>query len=178
MKSLLAAAPRPLRAMLWNLKYRFLGYEEPTGKQLADRVLAFSPNSLLELGCGRGLLNKLLREGGWTGMYTGIDISATAIKDAKKCEDGRTKFHVCSIEDYDPRLKFDVIALVESLYYVQPEAVRRLLNRLYNHSLNPRGHILIRICDLKKHAVHVCAVLSEFPWSEQQGQWFIISKQD
>ena len=94
--------------------------------------------SLLDVGCGEGLLRRRLHPTAF-GQYTGIDF-AEAVARAAHLRDERTEFVVADMTEYAPRHRFDVIALNEVLMYF-PDPVLGLAR--YASQLQPAGVLLV-----------------------------------
>jgi 2-polyprenyl-3-methyl-5-hydroxy-6-metoxy-1,4-benzoquinol methylase len=71
--------------------------------------------SLLDVGCGEGVLQRRLRALGYA-RYLGIDSSEEAIARAQTERDARTEFRCADAETYMPQDRFDVIVFNEVLY--------------------------------------------------------------
>jgi len=69
--------------------------------------------SVLDIGCGIGLLNEYLN----SYEYVGIDLSKEAIKTAREAFNYVT-FHVADADTYKPEREYDYIVFNESLYYM------------------------------------------------------------
>lgn len=78
---------------------------------------AFGSKKVVELGCGFGDYSQQISEAGFD--VTGLDISETAIKKAKK-KNQRPSFEVGNISDFDllKRLNPDIIVMAEITWYV------------------------------------------------------------
>lgn len=64
--------------------------------------------SVLDLGCGIGLLAPALIEHGF--QYTGVDVSVVAVEQARQnCRDGRAEFVVADLVAYEDPRQFDVV---------------------------------------------------------------------
>jgi SAM-dependent methyltransferase len=101
---------------------------------------------------------KGLRRAGWQGQYCGVDISAAAIRVASDIETGpNSSWIVSDIESFDSHLKWDVIALIESVYYIKIKKVVEVLNCAMR-ILNPGGYVLLRIHDSSKHHQYIDAI--------------------
>ena len=95
--------------------------------------------SVLDIGCGSGLLAGWLCEGDER-RYLGIDLSPVAIAQARDLVGGRARFAVADAAGFDPGEPFDIIIFNEMLYYLEePEAV---LAR-YARVLGPGGVFII-----------------------------------
>ena len=101
--------------------------------------------SILDLGCGIGILQKKLS--GMYSHYTGIDLSDEAIKIAKEREDENTIFYSHDITNYTPEEKYDCIIFNESIYYLNEP-----LETLKKHKsfLKKNGVIIISMWDYKE----------------------------
>jgi 2-polyprenyl-3-methyl-5-hydroxy-6-metoxy-1,4-benzoquinol methylase len=158
--NLRANVPVFLKKLIWEIKYGFRNYAMPVAPGDVVSHLSRLPNHarILELGCGGGSLLKALREAGWQGHYCGSDISEAAIRGASKIEkNGNSSWIVSDIESFASDLKWDVIALVEVIYYVKIDQVSAVLNRAVG-MLNPGGYLLLRIHDFSKHHQYVDAI--------------------
>lgn len=93
-------------------------------------------NSVLDLGCGAGLLSDYLS----IGRYTGVDIAENAICEAAMHRKG--SFICASAESYVPDSAYDVIVFNESLYYLpNPKSV---LWR-YQTYLSDQGYFIVSL---------------------------------
>jgi len=114
-------------------------YEELTTKK-----------SLLDVGCGKGVLFSYLRKKHDASElnYTGIDISANAVKAASAKFPG-VSFRQLDFAKQDIDEKFDVIVFNESLYYFTRPL--RILERCTAGSLNLNGAFIVSMCDYVGH---------------------------
>ena len=158
--NLRANLPVYLKKLIWDIKY---GVQNRAPYSIPEDVISHLsrlPNDarILELGCGRGSLLKGLRRAGWQGQYCGVDISAAAIRVACGIENGpNSSWIVSDIESFASNQKWDVIALIESVYYIKIKKVVEVLNRAMR-ILNPGGYLLLRIHDSSKHHQYIDAV--------------------
>jgi 2-polyprenyl-3-methyl-5-hydroxy-6-metoxy-1,4-benzoquinol methylase len=85
---------------------------------------------ILEVGCGAGFSVDYLR--GKFVNYTGVDYSENLIKYAiKHNSDTGVKFECLNVNDFDTKLKFDVILMIGVLHHMpKPEDVIKSLSRL------------------------------------------------
>jgi len=95
--------------------------------------------SILDLGCGEGLLQERLSPNTYS-KYVGIDISEAAINLALHKQDKKTSFVRGDANDYIFRESFDVIIINESLVYLDNPI--ELLKRL-EHYLKEDGLFII-----------------------------------
>jgi 2-polyprenyl-3-methyl-5-hydroxy-6-metoxy-1,4-benzoquinol methylase len=88
-------------------------------------VAARASDSILDVGCGEGVFTERLAS--IAREVIGIDPSAIAIERASRRVPGAA-FLCTTVEDFDPRRRFDIVAAVEMLYYV--ESVEATLEKL------------------------------------------------
>jgi SAM-dependent methyltransferase len=72
--------------------------------------------TVLDVGCGEGILRDLLRAGGES-RYVGVDLSTVAIEAARRDARPGETFVVADAESYAPQGTFDAVVLNECLYY-------------------------------------------------------------
>jgi predicted TPR repeat methyltransferase len=169
MNRLHAALPTVAKKCAWNLKYGLLGYPhfvapEDIVRYLSARLPELS--SLLDLGCGRGSLLRALRGRGWTGNYCGVDISKPAVVDARKHPDHRSSWVVSDFESFRSPFHWDLIAMVDSIYYLELGELPAFLGRTMG-MLNQSGVLLLRVHDLGKHREYVEAASALYPGMEK-----------
>jgi 2-polyprenyl-3-methyl-5-hydroxy-6-metoxy-1,4-benzoquinol methylase len=158
--NLRANVPIFIKKLIWELKY---GIQNRARYSIPEDVvshLSRLPNDarILELGCGQGSLLKGLRRAGWQGQYCGVDISAAAIRAASEIEiRANSSWIVSDIESFASNQRWDVIAMIESVYYVKIERVVDVLNRAMG-MLNARGYLLLRVHDFSKHRQYIDAI--------------------
>ncbi len=126
----------------WNKEYKngygeYLEKEEIRYSCIAEMVRSDKCNSLLDLGCGTGILEKYVDN---NIVYYGIDISNEAIDRAKK--EGHGRYINSDLIGYIPPLSFDVIVFNESLYYLYKPI--DILKHYCNY-LNKDGRIIISV---------------------------------
>jgi SAM-dependent methyltransferase len=99
--------------------------------------------SVLDLGCGCGVLRRWLRP--LAICYVGVDLSNVAIaKASQELADGSTKFVAADAATYVPDRKFDVIVFNEILYYFERPA--DILEH-FSTFLGENGRIVISLWD-------------------------------
>ena len=98
------------------------------------------PESILDVGCGQGILAKRLKSVGYR-RYLGIDFSSEAILQAQSTEaDERTCFAIADATNANILERFDLIIFNECLYYFDhPYAV----TQHYVHALSGNGRIIV-----------------------------------
>ncbi|HAC66271.1 MAG TPA: hypothetical protein DCF68_22735 [Cyanothece sp. UBA12306] len=97
--------------------------------------------SLLDVGCGQGVILRYL-EAGQFSNYLGIDISSEAIKQAQSYSGSNIQFVEANFEEYEAEQKFDLIIFNETIYYAN-SPVQTLLR--YQKFLKPHGLFIVSI---------------------------------
>jgi trans-aconitate methyltransferase len=131
------------KAQAWDMEFRTNEWDRPTKDDAVYPVLARYPGSVLDLGCGSGVMTTEIQ----IEYYTGVDISREAIRKAR-ARNPHHDFYVSDIERFTPDYRYDVILFRESLYYARDQ--KGLLIRLRQY-LNPLGVFIVRIHDRLKH---------------------------
>lgn len=108
----------------------------------------YPKGSILEVGCGEGLLQQRLEVLPYK-RYIGVDISSVAIDKCKAQESSKTTFHQGDGASFIPNELVDIIIFNESLYCFN-DCIAVLEH--YQQFLNPEGVIVI--------SMHVQAVAS------------------
>ena len=114
--------------------------EAPRYGILAAYLGAISPRSIVDIGCGVGILRQRIDHLRFE-QYVGLDVSPVAIEEARAAADGRSTFLVG--ERPGPELgRFDVAVCNEVLYYVdRPDDLLAVLR----DAIVPGGHLLTSI---------------------------------
>ena len=103
-----------------RLELEFEQWRRPTLSRVVERILRLKPGGkLLDVGCASGEIFEHFRNGNWD-LY-GVEPSAMAFQRAEKRfgDDPRVHLFNAYLGDVDLRKKtFDVIAVLESLYYM------------------------------------------------------------
>ena len=94
--------------------------------------------TILELGCGEGILQARMRPGSYE-RFLGIDISKVAIRKASRLKDRSTDYKCGDMEKFVPSGKFTLLIFNEVLNYSDDPV--RLLTR-YANFLEPRGLVI------------------------------------
>ncbi|MEO7921788.1 MAG: methyltransferase domain-containing protein, partial [Thermoanaerobaculia bacterium] len=98
--------------------------------------------SLLDIGCGPGLLAHLLADAGWSGSYRGIDVDARKIERARVWpgETDRRGFQTPALQDV--RETFTSATLIDVLYLI-PRPARAAFIRDAVRPLAPGGRFVV-----------------------------------
>lgn len=95
--------------------------------------------SILEIGCGTGLLFNRLKHLPYK-FYTGIDISEKAIQCASRNSDEKTTFIAANGANFSDEKVYDIIVFNEALYYFD-DCISVL--RHYKKMLKADGHFIV-----------------------------------
>lgn len=106
----------------------------------------FEGGSILDLGCGQGLLLNRLNGINYE-LYVGVDLSEEAMKIAANIATNKAKFVCSEISSYEPDQRFDMIVFNESLYYLDKPIV---VIKKYKNFLSKDGKIIISMWDNKE----------------------------
>lgn len=99
-----------------------------------------NPASILDVGCGEGLLAEKLKVLPYT-SYLGIDVSREAIASATaRLGDARSRFAVADAASFRDDARHDVIVFNQSLYYL-PDPAGIMAH--YRAQLAPQGRIIV-----------------------------------
>ncbi len=127
-------------------KYEFDGdkylkaskHQKEWGKKLISELEIKEKDFVLDLGCGDGLLTKIISDIVKKGYALGIDASKGMITKAKEYERGNLKFQVLDIIEIDFTNEFDVIISNATLHWVKDH--KKMLKSCYK-ALKPNGII-------------------------------------
>lgn len=93
---------------------------------------------VLDVGCGAGVSEKLLRR--WCAGYHGVDFSAVAVAKAESDASPHARFTVADAHHFVPDKAYDVIIMSEvAEYFVDLEDQMRR----YAEHLAPGGHLIV-----------------------------------
>lgn len=133
----------------WNHKY-FVGkwnyIDRETSRYL--KIVEFIKETniekpkILDLGCGFGSLRKNIQVEDFS-HFLGIDLSDTAIYQAKKKNYEKTQFLVSDIQRYSSNEKYDVIVFNEVIYYL--DDYMETLKYYSNFFNDGQGYFIISI---------------------------------
>lgn len=108
----------------------------------------FASPTILDVGCGRGRLLKLLNTTSLN-SYLGIDLSVEAIRQAGSLAIEKAAFEVANLEEWNPTERFDAIIFTDSLCYAQEHPANVLLR--YAQALNEGGAFIVSIYRYGNH---------------------------
>ena len=173
----------PVGQQTWEEQYREGRW---AGLRGADEVARYgvligfleqltAARSILDVGCGEGILRDLLGPGRYA-RYEGIDLSAVAIESARRGVGAADRLLVADAETYVPEGTFDAVVLNESLYYL---ADPRGQARRYLGFVRPGGLLLVSMFHSVRTAAILRALEAELPLvdrvrvSGRKGSWAI-----
>jgi predicted TPR repeat methyltransferase len=137
------------------------------------RFLKPARPALLEIGCGTGLFQQRLRPGDY-GRFVGVDVSDTAIEQARAEAIETCTYAVADMDKFTPDGSFDLLIFNEVLYYSRQPL--QTLQRLATH-LNPDGLLIVTVND-HKHSDALWAelltgfrVVDETVVANAKGRW-------
>ena len=99
--------------------------------------------TLLDVGCGEGLLGLYLRVGGKKLKILGVDHDEGRIARARRAADGLSDLDFQVTDARSVEGSFDVITVIDVLHYLPTEAQAALLTRLVS-LLRPGGRLYLR----------------------------------
>lgn len=113
----------------------------------AYELLQNSPDPLLDLGCGLGLLSFYLRERGFQPAITGLDRDGRKVRHA--LEIGSSNYNQLEFCEHDIRKDSPPfrgnITILDTLHYLSPADQETLLARL-SGQVAPGGFLIVRDC--------------------------------
>jgi len=131
--------------------------------------------SVLDVGCGEGLLADHLRPFGYA-RYLGVDLSETAVRQAAGRVDERTAFTAADAESYVPAGRWDAIVFNESVYYFRDPlgTVRRYEDFLAEGGLFVVSTFRSRRADvIVRRLLERYRLLEETAVSNRKGTWVV-----
>jgi trans-aconitate methyltransferase len=113
-------------------------HQKEWGRKLIDDLTLHGNETVIDLGCGDGVLTKLIAERVPEGMVLGVDSSPSMIATAKKLEGGNLRFEILDINDLAFEREFDVAFSNAALHWIKDHS--RLLDRVLR-SLRTGGRV-------------------------------------
>ncbi len=111
-------------------------------------LLGNSPEPILDVGCGLGLLGFYLRERGCRQPITGFDLDGRKVRRGQEAADGRydhLRFVEQDVSSTELPSFCGNVALFDALHYLDPAKQAALLPQLATR-VAPEGMILLRDC--------------------------------
>lgn len=134
---------------------------------LHDGVDSDEEISILDIGCGDGILGKVLRERVKSNKLSlvGLDISDIAIELARGFYDS---LHVTDVEDKKIfeviKTHFDYVVCLETLEHVfNPDSLLEKVKSI----LKPRGHLIASFPNFAHYRDRITVLMGEFPLKSQ-----------
>jgi SAM-dependent methyltransferase len=173
----------PLRQETWESQYRVGVWdyladasEQPRYQVITDYLVAHgSGGSVLDVGCGEGLLRRHLAPFGYS-RYVGVDLSETAVERLRAESAPGAEAVLADAAAYEPDGLFDAIVFNECLYYFDdPLAVVRR----YLAHLAPDGVVVAsmfrsrRTQAIGRLLAERLSVVSETRVANRRGEWAI-----
>ena len=103
----------------------------------------YKPKSILDLGCGDGILNRRMTYNGHN-YFLGIDYAKESIKMAEAENYPKAEFQTKDLIEFTPPQKFDAIILNEAFYYIHDTKKNEVIDTILN-SLTPNGIFIVSI---------------------------------
>lgn len=182
-ESLADRGDAPQEAAAWDRQYDqgrwdLLGAPEeiPRYAVLAALVRAWSPGrSVLDVGCGDGVLRDLLGSGPQL-RYVGIDVSATAIARAEDRLHPGDALFAADAETWEPPERFDALLLNECLYYFRRP--RDTAERYWGHR-TASGALIVSMFStprsraIRRQLIAALPLAHELELGSRRGVWWI-----
>jgi 2-polyprenyl-3-methyl-5-hydroxy-6-metoxy-1,4-benzoquinol methylase len=173
----------PVDKELWESQYRSGGWQFMRGLDelarysvIAGQLHSLKPGgSVLDVGCGEGLLADQLRPFGYS-RYLGIDVSEAAVQQAAARVDERTSFAAADAESYTPSARWDAVVFNESVYYFHDPlgTVRRYETFLEDGGLFVVSTFRSRRADvIVRRLLARYRLLAETAVSNRKGTWVV-----
>lgn len=141
------------RRRRWNKQYRSGRWkslkndiEAKRYRAIIDQIQKFAPQnpSILDIGCGDGVLTERLLGTVRYSYFAGVDFSSESIKQATEKQLPDAEFIHADVIKFVPSRNFDVIIFNESFYYIPETEKARVLQTLLDH-LTPEGTLISSI---------------------------------
>lgn len=107
------------------------------------KIYGMQNPSILDLGCGDGVLNEYLDDHRYS-YFQGVDFSSVSIEKAVARNFPNSDFLAEDIIKFKPSRNFDIIIFNEAFYYIPESEKSRVLNLILDH-LNNDGIMLTSI---------------------------------
>lgn len=126
-------------------KWDKLGSEKESVRyeQIDAHLNRFQPSSILDLGCGDGVLNRRMTYDGFE-SFLGVDYADVSIKKARSHKYPKATFETHDLLNFIPKEIYDVIILNEAFYYIHDTERSRVLNNILS-GLHENGILIVSI---------------------------------
>jgi len=161
--------PSWLRQLIWDAEFSTGKWDflHPPEGLVEFLVAIMNPSStLLDLGCGTGGLIASLRSRGRAGHFVGVDISKQALRLATRRGLSDCSWIHSDLRDFTSDTQYDVVVIVESIYYLDLKDAADFLRRARNF-LTPAGVIVIRVHNCHEYNDYANVIRSILPSSRE-----------
>jgi trans-aconitate 2-methyltransferase len=138
------------------------------GIELIQELRLSGAESILDLGCGNGVITRALADRVPHGRVVGVDSSPSMLKAAETHKTANMELKLLDITAIAFDAEFDVIFSNAALHWVLDH--RKLLMRIYA-ALKPRGFVRVQFGGAG-NIVHLIAILREVMRDPEYTQWF------
>jgi 2-polyprenyl-3-methyl-5-hydroxy-6-metoxy-1,4-benzoquinol methylase len=118
-------------------------HESVRYKQINEYLEEYKPKTILDLGCGDGVLNRRMIYDGYD-YFLGIDYAKVSINQAKAQNFQKAEFETHDLLDFKPSQKFDAIILNEAFYYIHDSRRSDVVTTILDHLSND-GVLIVSI---------------------------------
>ncbi len=139
------------RKQRWDRQYKkgkWDGLKDPSEAKRYATIIKYmdyskNPNpSILDLGCGEGVLNEYLKDSHEYSSFLGIDFSKVSIHKAEQKKFRNAEFKCADLHFFVPEEKYDIIVFNEAFYYINQKEREKVVMRMAA-SLEPGGIFIV-----------------------------------
>ena len=138
------------------------------GIELVEELQLSGDESILDLGCGNGLITRALADRVPHGRVVGVDSSPSMLKAAEAHKTANMELKLLDINDIAFDAEFDVTVSNAALHWVLNH--RKLMTRIYV-ALKPRGFMRLQFGGAG-NIVHLIAIVREVMRTPEYAPWF------
>ncbi|MGC9444358.1 MAG: class I SAM-dependent methyltransferase [Candidatus Methanospirareceae archaeon] len=139
------------------------------GIELVEELRLSGDESILDLGCGNGIITRALADRVPHGRVVGVDSSPSMLKTAEAHKTANIELRLLDITDIAFDAEFDVIFSNAALHWILDH--RELLMRIYE-ALKPRGFMRVQFGGAG-NIVHLIAIVREVMRTSEYAPWFV-----